>query len=373
MNRNNQNKNNRNIQHPLFGVSIKNWIQLLDINGGVDRQFLDRAAFITLGSVATAPSRVMFQLLYEKKIKSFQMNHSPVFIIGHWRSGTTYLHELLSADPQFCYVSLWNTMLPNSFPLFESSKEFLANFLPRTRPMDNIEVEINGPYEEEAGIAVLSKWSFFHALHFPKNAEEQYLKSIHFTDLSEKEKKEWKKMYLNFMKTVVYTNQGKRLLLKDPANTARIPVLLELFPKAKFIHIYRNPYKVYKSTVKMRNKVLTRLALQKGNETEIEQQVIDNYKRLMKSYFEQKKSIPNDHLIEIRYEDLVKNPMKQVDSIYNQLNLKLTDDAKKEMNKYLERKKDYKTNKYSFEDRIIKRVKKEWNFTIEKWNYNPPK
>lgn len=372
MNRNNQKKQSRNVQHPLFGISFKNWIQLLEQNGGVDKHFLDRAAFITLGSVATAPSRAMFQMLYEKKIESYQMKHPPVFIIGHWRSGTTYLHELLSADPQFCYVSLWNTMLPNSFPLFESSKEFLSHFLPKTRPMDNIEVEINGPYEEEAGIAVLSKWSFFHALHFPKNAEEQYVKSIHFMGLSDKEKAQWKKMYEKFMKTVVYTNDGKRLLLKDPANTARLPLLLDLYPDAKFIHIYRNPYKVYMSTVKMRNKVLTRLALQEGDETVIEQQVIDNYKRLMKSYFEQKSLIPKSNLIEIRYEDLVKNPMKQVTSIYDQLDLDFSREAEKGMDQYLESKKNYKTNKYSIDSEIINRVEKEWGFTIKKWNYDPP-
>ena len=86
-------------------------------------------------------------------------------------------------------------MLPDCFPFFEPVKDILSNFLPTTRPMDNIEVDIDGPYEEEAGIAVLSPWSFFHCLHFPKNAEEQYLKSIHYEGLSNDEKLIWKNMY----------------------------------------------------------------------------------------------------------------------------------------------------------------------------------
>jgi hypothetical protein len=368
----NDKKNKRNIQHPLFGISPINWIKLLDKNGGVDKKYLDRAAFITISSIFSTPSRMVFKLKYKSKIENLKIKHSPVIIIGHWRSGTTFLHELLSQDSQFCYVSLWHTMLPDSFPLFEPAKKFLSNFLPKTRPMDNIEVDIDGPYEEEAGIAVLSPWSFFHGLHFPKNAEEQYIKSIHYQGLSEQEKNQWSKMYRNFMKTVIFINQGKRLLLKDPANTARIPTLLEIFPDAKFIHLYRNPYKVYLSTIKMRNKVLDKLALQDGNKEDIEKQVIENYKRLMNGYFEQKKLIPKNNLIELRYEDLVKNPVEQVKLIYKSLNLKDLNSALPEMNKYLERKKDYKTNVYKIDDKIINHVKDNWSFTINKWKYNSP-
>lgn len=362
----------KNIQHPLFGMSPKNWLQVVEKNGGVDFRYLDRAAFITMGSIFTTPARMIFKMKYRSKIDKYQIKDSPVIIIGHWRSGTTYLHELLGMDPQYCYVTLWHTMLPDSFPLFEPAKQFLSNFLPKTRPMDNIEVDIDGPYEEEAGIAVLSSWSFFHGLHFPRNAEEQYIKSIHYTGLSDQEKDQWKKMYETFMKTVMFSNPGKRLLLKDPANTARIPLLLEIFPDAKFIHIYRNPYKVYLSTMKMRNKVLEKLSLQDADKDIIENQVIENYKRLLNSYFEQKKLIPKQNLVEIRYEDLVKAPLKQVEKIYNNLKLSGLKDAIPEMNKYLERKKDYKVNVYKIDKKIIEHVKKNWNFTIEKWGYSPP-
>ena len=33
----------------------------------------------------------------------------------------------------------------------------------------------------------------------------------------------------------------KRIVLKSPAHTARVRVLLELFPKARFVHIIRDP------------------------------------------------------------------------------------------------------------------------------------
>jgi len=363
----------KNIQHPLFGISIKNWIKILSENGGIDIRYLPRALFITISSIGIMPARFLFKILYETKIEKTKITKPPVFIIGHWRSGTTFLHELLSYDPQFSYVTLWNTLLPDSYLILNPMKNFLSQFLPSTRPMDQVEVAADGPYEEEAGLSVLYDWSFFHALHFPRNAEQQYLKSIHFQGFTNEELENWKKIYLKFMKTVTFENSGKRLILKNPPNSTRIKELLEIFPDAKFIHIYRNPYKVYLSTKKMRTKVLDKLALQDAYEDEIEDQVINNYIRFMNSFFKQKDRIPNKNFVEISYEDLVAEPLKQVQIIYGKLDLTDFDKAKPYLEKYLESKKDYKTNVYRIDKKIIDKVKKNWDFTIDMWNYKPPK
>ena len=365
-------KYNRTIQHPLFGISLRNWIQLLEKNGGVDREYFTRMIFITLTSILTTPARILFKIKYSSKINKTLVSHPPVFIIGHWRSGTTYLHELLCQDPQFCYVSLWNTFLPDSFLILEPIKKFLSGFLPAERPMDEIKVEMDGPYEDEAALAVLCPWSFFHCLHFPRNAEEQYVKSIHFYDMTTEEKNQWKTTYKQLIKTVTLANHGKRLLSKNPPNTARITALLELFPEASFIHIYRNPYKVYLSTKKMRQNLLNKLALQNASKEEIEQQVIKNYIRLMGSYFEQKEKIQKGKLVEIKYEDLISNPIKQVKKIYSTLKLPDFEDALPKMKKYLEKQSDYKTNVYAIDDKIVQHVNKNWKFTIDRWKYTPP-
>jgi hypothetical protein len=363
----------RSPQHPLFGISLRNWIRLVSRNGGIDRKYYGKAFFITITSLGTAPARMLFRLRYGSAISNTQVKNPPVFIIGHWRTGTTYLHELLSQDPQFCYVTLWNTLLPDSFLIFEQLKPFLARFLPSKRPMDEIKVEMDGPYEDEAGLAVLLPWSFFHCLHFPKNAEEQYRKAVQFQGLTTEEISQWKKAYLTFIKTVTFENHGKRLLSKNPPNTARLSALLDLFPQARFIHIYRNPYKVYLSTKKMRHNVLKQLALQDTTEEDLEEHVIHDYTRLMDAYFEQKESIPQDQLVELRYEDLITDPLGQAKAIYEKLKLPGFEQALPEMEKYLERQAKYKTNVYAIDVKIIEYVKKNWSSTIERWGYTPPK
>jgi hypothetical protein len=366
-------KNQHTTQHPLFGISTRQWIQLVKKNGGVDRRYLNRALFISMISLGTTPIRMLFKIKYGKKINEVTQNEPPIFIIGHWRSGTTYLHELLSYDPQFCYTTLWSTLLPEGCLILEPMKRFLARFLPSERPMDAIKVDMDGPYEDEAALAVLQPWSFFHCLHFPRNAEEQYLKSIHFQGLSSEEKKQWNATYLRFIKTVLFMNPGKRFLSKNPPNTARISTLLELFPEAKFIHIYRSPYLVYLSTKKMRIRVLDKLALQDASEKEIEQQVISNYIRLMNSFFEQKEQIQPDRFVEVRYEELIQNPMKHLQFIYETLKIPGFETARPELMKYLERQSEYKTNVYSIDQKILQHVEKNWKFTIDRWGYTPPK
>lgn len=365
--------NNKTTQHPLFGISLRHWITLVKKNGGIDRKYLHRALFITVISLGTTPIRMLFNIKYMKKINEVPISDPPVFIIGHWRSGTTYLHELLSNDPQFCYTTLWSTLLPEGCLILEPMKRFLARFLPSERPMDAIKVDMDGPYEDEAALAVLCPWSFFHCLHFPRNAEEQYQKSIHFQGFSTEEKNQWKATYLKFLKTILYMNPGKRFLSKNPPNTARISTLLEVFPEAKFIHIYRSPYLVYLSTKKMRMKVLDKLALQDASEEEIEKQVVSNYIRLMNSFFEQKEQIKTDRFVEVRYEDLIVDPMKHIQRIYETLKIPGFEKATPAMMKYLERQSEYKTNVYSIDQRIVQHVDKNWKFTIDRWRYAPPK
>jgi hypothetical protein len=315
---------------------------------------------------------LLFKIVYNSRISKTKINKPPIFIIGHWRSGTTYLHELMSNGPQFCYVSLWQTLVPESFLILNPFKSFFSQFLPAKRPMDEIKVDMDSPYEEEAALAALNRWSFFHCFIFPRNPRRQFNQSVLFKDMSSKDVEKWKKTYLHLVKAATYENDGKQIIIKNPANTARIKVLLEVFPDAYFIHIYRNPYKVYVSTKKLRNRVLGPFALQNTTSEVVEQQVIDNYIQLMNGFFEQRKLIPPGRLVEIRYEDLVANPLEQVKQIYSKLGLSGFDRAKPAIQRHIDSQIDYKTNVYKFDRNVIDIVDKNWGFTIKKWNYEPP-
>ena len=65
-----------------------------------------------------------------------------------------------------------------------------------------------------------------------------------------------------FVKSLSYRNDSRRLILKSPPSTARIGVLLEAFPRAKFVYLYRNPYDVFYSMRKLWEKEIDLFSLQ---------------------------------------------------------------------------------------------------------------
>jgi hypothetical protein len=123
----------------------------------------------------------------------------------------------------------------------------------------------------------------------------------------------------------------------------------------------------------MRRKVVETLALQNASDEDIEQQVVHNYIRLMHSYFEQKKHIKNENLVEIKYEDLVADPIHQVKHVYSTLRLPGFEHALPHIQNYLQQQSQYKTNVYTQDTTIIEHVNKNWKFTIDYWKYDPPK
>ena len=85
-----------------------------------------------------------------RKIDRTQIEKHPVFVLGHWRSGTTLLHELLVCDPRHTYPDTFSCFAPNHFLL---SRRLFAWWLwalmPHRRPMDNMSVGFDSPQEDE--------------------------------------------------------------------------------------------------------------------------------------------------------------------------------------------------------------------------------
>jgi len=184
-------------KQPLAGGKFSTWMKLLVENHfRIGIKYIPRAIYITMLTSITSP----FRFIEEKKHKEVieKQEPKPVFIIGHFRSGTTYLHNLMSHDKNMCYVSTFQTMVPGNF-IFMSNffKRLLAASLPETRPMDDVRMMPDYPYEEEYGIANLSPYSFYHGWYFPKRMREYFDRYVLFKDGMEEK---WKQVYLYLLK-----------------------------------------------------------------------------------------------------------------------------------------------------------------------------
>lgn len=358
---------------PLAGGSFINWIKLLINNGGVDRKYIMRAVLVSVISLLGIPFRFFETAKFGRKVENIQIQYSPIFILGHWRSGTTYLHNVMVQDQNLGYVSTCQTWIPEMFlSSQELGKLITSKVIPKKRPMDNVLLSSDLPQEEEYAIGNVSQYSFYHGFFFPKNIKKYFKNFVLFEGVSEKIKNEWKNVYIKILKKATLSVHGKRLVIKNPSNTARIKLLLEIFPNAKFIHIYRNPYIVYTSTKHLYAKLLPEFILQDIDEKEIDANILKFYQELMQKFFIDKNLIPQENYVEIKYEYFVGNELAELKRVYEQINLPDFEKAEENFKKYIDSESNYETNKYSYDEETIKKVYVAWKFTIDKWQYSPP-
>ena len=92
----------------LTGITFGKWCKLLAQNGfQISPAYAHRAAVITVASLSNAGFAALENLRYGKAVANSTISQPPLFILGHWRSGTTLLHELLAQDTaQFQFPKL---------------------------------------------------------------------------------------------------------------------------------------------------------------------------------------------------------------------------------------------------------------------------
>lgn len=358
-------------QHPLAGSSFINLMKLFFLHGGIDKEYLPKALSIATASFSTIPFRVFENVKFSKKIAELELDISPIFIIGHPRSGTTYFHDLMSRDSQLEYLENWQAMRGSE--IFLSSpklaKHWADSNYPRKRISDGVMMLANSPAEEEFPLANSSPYSFYTWFYFPKNMRKIFQEFVLFENTNKPIKQEWKKAYIQFIKKIILSTNGKKIILKNPINMARVNILLEIFPDAKFIYIYRNPYNIYASTSQLYKKMVQLFGLQNINETELEENIIFIYKKMMQKYLLDKNSIPPENLIEIKYENFIGNEIEYLKQVYTQFNLSGFEQAEAEFNQHIKSQINYQKNKYILDEKTIQKITEEWGFAFEKWQY----
>ena len=85
--------------HPLCGADLKTLLRLFFSNGAIERErFVD---LLMIGSSAAVriPFNALERRLFDRHLNNGMAGKAPVFILGHWRSGTTHLYNILSKAP----------------------------------------------------------------------------------------------------------------------------------------------------------------------------------------------------------------------------------------------------------------------------------
>jgi hypothetical protein len=298
---------------------------------------------------------------------------APVFIVGYWRSGTTHLHNLLSCDRNFGYISPLATGLPwDILGIVRSLEPLLEKALPHDRYVDNVAVTPDSPQEDSIPLASMGAESYYHGLYFPQHFKEHFYRGVFFDDCDAATIAQWQRCHTLLLEKVAIHQGGKPLLIKNPVYTAHLSRLRTLWPDAKFIHIYRNPYVVFPSTQHFFSRLLPELTLQTSPQLPLAEIILDSYPRMMQALQTDSAELPADRFVEIRFEALETQPLEQLEKIYQTLNLEGFDQAQPDFQAYLDSLQSYRKNQYDVAPEMVARIQTHWQPFIDQWGYSAP-
>lgn len=328
---------------------------------------------IAVGATATAvfnsKMRMMQLALQGHQIQKTELADDPIFILGHWRSGTTYLHELLSLDERFNSPTTYQCFAANHFLITETLITRLFWFLlPSRRPMDNMQAGWHEPQEDEFALCSMGMPSPYLRMAFPNDKDNEYLEYLDMR-LGPADLAEWKKGLFTFLRTLS-KQKPKRIILKSPTHTGRIGMLAEMFPRAKFIHIARNPYDVVPSTIRLWKSLEYVQALQTPNYKYLPDYIFRAYRRMYDGYFQAREQLGSDRLFEIRYESLVEDTPNVIEKIYDRFDMGDFDSIRPLLMKNLEARKNYQKNKHELDKTLVTQINEHWHDYFTNFGYS---
>jgi hypothetical protein len=355
----------------LAGITAGDWWKLLHDNRfRISPAYAHRAAFITVLSLFNSWHRRIEQNRFNDQIEATEITRAPLFILGHWRSGTTHLQNLLAQDNDlFAYANTYQVINPHTFLTTEeiNTRRF-SWMLPSKRPMDNMALSFQSPQEDEFAPLLTCLLSPYLGTSFPER-EEFYSRYLTFAEASPDEIARWKSAFTWFLKKLTF-KYDRALLLKSPPHTARIRILLELFPDARFIHIHRHPEQVFQSFRHFYDTAMWHTYLQRPDREVIDGEIIARYRSLYGAFLADRDLIPTGNFHELSFDQLESDPLGSVKHIYQTLSLPGIDRALPKIASYVATLETYEKNRLTPLDEFTRqRLRDAWSPVYTRWGY----
>jgi omega-hydroxy-beta-dihydromenaquinone-9 sulfotransferase len=352
----------------FFGMAVDEWFKLLRKHGfAVDAPYLPRAALMTLTSVLTSLIGAYENRKYGPKLADVEVR-PPLFVLGHWRSGTTHLHNLLAQDEQFAYPNMWQVLNPHTFLTTERYSAIMKLAAPKTRLIDNVTFADDVPSEDEfATCGTLCSpcvgWIF-------PGWADHYDRYLTFRAVPEDEVERWKAALIILYKKLTL-KFGRPLVLKSPPHTGRIALLLEMFPDARFVHIHRDPFSVFLSARRWIPVMERASRLHNARSPEdIDARIIRRYKALYDAYFEERHLIPEGRLHELSFEELERDPVGVVRGIYEHLDILGFEEFEPSLKRYVGSISGYRKNEWpELPTGLREKIAHAWERSFQEWGY----
>jgi hypothetical protein len=351
------------------GVRLVPWLRRLAANGfRVAPSRIPRALGITAAAIGNEALAAIQQAIWGRGIARTSLAADPIVNVGHWRSGTTLLHELLACDPRFTAPNTLQCAVPAHFVLSEEfARTWLGFLLPAHRPMDAMRLGFDRPQEDELALCNLGMPSPWWVVAFPNEPppDRDY---EDLDSLAPAARDRWVAAWTGFLRAVQFEHPG-RLVLKNPLHTFRLPTIHAVFPAADVIHLVRNPHTMVPSCLHFWRRIAEAHGLQRPTGAGLEDRVIESVLRMERRLDATWEAVPARHRFRTRYEDLVADPIGVLRSIYAHFGWSGAADAEPRWQARLAESRDYRANDLAVDDRLRRRIDTELAEVLTRHGY----
>lgn len=279
--------------------------------------------------------------------------HEPVMILGHGRTGTTILHEVMSTDPQFRIVKRWEAMFPSpppeeatyeTDPRIERAHELITIFdrvTPEWKAMHKFGGDLPVECAEYLYACFLSN-VFVFSFQIPSYAAYLQEQDVSYTI----------RWHQRFLKLLQWKYKKPHWLLKNPIWIDYIPEVLEFYPDAKIILTHRDPITVSDSFTNVMGTIfwwrtddpwgggmLDELVMADGR--------AETQDRLMQ--WMEDGTLRDGYVSNVLYADFMQDPADTIRRCHADLGLPFTEGTAKAIRSYLANKPKGKHGKFEYD------------------------
>ncbi|PWU11234.1 MAG: hypothetical protein C5B50_23635 [Verrucomicrobia bacterium] len=279
----------------------------------------------------------------------------PVFIAGMPRSGSTFLHELLAEDPEHRAPRVWEVMLPldavggrrAEARAIRKTEACLWCFRKLTRRADAVyPMRAQTPHE----CVAIHSYTFLSQEFVVTCRIPSYAAFLQSADLIPAY--QWEKRFLQHLQL---ERQSRRWVLKSPDHVHGLAALFAVFPDALIIQTHRNPAEVVKSSADL-NSVLLGLYGAPGDPAQLQVQETRVLAETTERFLRFRDTHPElaDQFIDVRYADLVSDPVGSVRRIYDRIESPFTQETANRLRSLAANRFRYRGRRASAEPDVVK-------------------
>ena len=326
---------------------------------------------------------LFLDLIFFPKYRQVKVKN-PIFIIGHPRSGNTFLHKLLTQTDEFVAFQTWHILFPSltarvlvkpliGYLIKKNKSSIVPDRVGHGVALDKIE-------EEEL--------LFFHKLdtqfvwaRSPLGFDDQENPEFRFHDLQVPSRR---RSSINFFKGClqrqIYYTGKQQVILQTLQSVHRIKTILETFPDAKFIYLVRSPHETIPSHLSV---LWFLLDLQLGVKNipphKLQRYINRRYRYNIDLYryfydLQKKQEIPEDKVKIVRYDSLTTDLEKTFTEIADFTGIKPSKKLKQTVLEKARTQKDYQ-RKHQFvelEHLTLSReeIAQDFDFVFEEYGFD---